>query len=301
MFANELAQLLEFLDLERIEVNLFRAHSPAARRDRIFGGQVLAQGLVAAGRTVEGRDAHSLHAYFLRPGDPKTPILFEVDRIRDGRSFTTRRVVAVQQGQAIFNMAVSYHVDETTALGEGAQLEHQIDVPVPPEPEGEVYEEAIRREIARHGIAIEQDDRRFDLPIEVRTEGGLHFADERVLPPEMRTWVRVKGRLPDAEGGGALLHQAVLAYASDLTVMVSAIRPHPIGLTTAGFRTASLDHAMWFHRPFRADAWLYFVQESPVSARARGFGRGSFYTRDGALVASCAQEGLMRYRPPARG
>jgi acyl-CoA thioesterase II len=288
MFANELDLLLRYLDLERIEVNLFRARSPVGRRDRIFGGQVLAQGLVAAGRTVEGRTAHSLHAYFLRPGDPNTPILFEVDRIRDGRSFTTRRVVAVQRGQAIFNMAVSYHVEEQG-------LEHQIDLAVPAEPEGEVYEVAIRREIERHGVAIDQDDRRFDLPIEVRTEGGLHFSDEGVLPPEMRTWIKAKGRLPDDD---ATLHQAVLAYASDLTVMISAVRPHPVGLTSPGFRSASLDHAMWFHRPFRADEWLYFVQESPVSARARGFGRGSFYTRDGLLVASCAQEGLMRYAPP---
>jgi acyl-CoA thioesterase-2 len=286
MFATELTQLLSYLDLERIELNLFRGHSPAGRRDRIFGGQVLAQAMVAAGRTVEGRSAHSLHGYFLRPGDPKLPILFEVARIRDGRSFTTRTVVAIQRGEAIFNLSISYAVEEKG-------LEHQIDVPVGGPPGGEDYQEAIRREIQRHGLAIEQDDRRFDLPIEIRTEGGLHFDDADVHPPRLRCWMRAKGTLPDDPA----LHQCVLAYASDFTIGVSAVRPHPVGLVTPGFRTASLDHAMWFHRAFRADEWLLFDQESPVSAHARGFGRGAFYTRDGVLVASCVQESLIRYRP----
>ena len=286
MFANELAQLLSYLDLERIEVNLFRGLSPQGRRDRIFGGQVLAQAMVAAGRTVEGRSAHSLHGYFLRPGDPNVPILFEVSRIRDGRSFTTRTVVAVQHGEAIFNLSISYQVEEKG-------LEHQIHADIGGPPEGEVYEEAIRREIERHGVAIEKDDRRFDLPIEIRTEGGLHFDDAGVHPPRLRCWMRAKGRLPDDPS----LHQCVLAYASDFTIGVSAVRPHPVGLVTAGFRTASLDHAMWFHRAFRADEWLLFEQDSPVSAHARGFGRGTFYTRDGVLVASCVQESLIRYRP----
>jgi acyl-CoA thioesterase-2 len=288
MFANELAQLLSYLDLERIEVNLFRGRSPVGRRDRIFGGQVLAQAMVAAGRTVEGRAAHSLHGYFLRPGDPKVPILFEVARIRDGRSFTTRTVVAIQHGEAIFNLSISYQVEEKG-------FEHQIDLPAGGPPGGETYEEAIRREIERHGMAIDRDDRRFDLPIEIRTEGGLQFDDAAVHPPRLRCWMRAKGRLPD----DLALHQCVLAYASDFTIGVSAVRPHPIGLSSSGFRTASLDHAMWFHRAFRADEWLVFDQESPVSAHARGFGRGAFYTREGVLVASCVQESLIRYRPPA--
>ena len=288
MFATQLEQLLELLDLERIEENLFRGVSPRNGRDRIFGGQVLGQALVAAGRTApREREAHSLHGYFLRPGEPAIPVLYEVDPIRDGRSFTTRRVRAIQRGEAIFNMSVSYQEPERG-------FDHQAVHEPTGEPEGEPYEDAIRTEIARHGMVIEADDRRFDLPIEVRTVGGLHFAGAEVEPPFTRTWMRARGRLPD----DLRLHQCVLAYASDLTLLVSAVKPHPVGLTTPGFRTASLDHAMWFHRPFRVDEWLLYVQDSPVAARSRGFARGTFYTRDGALVASCAQEGLLRYRPP---
>ena len=287
MFANELDQLLSYLDLETIERDLFRGHGPSARRDRIFGGQVLAQAMVAANRTVEGRLAHSLHGYFLRPGDPHAPILYEVNRIRDGHSFTTRTVVAIQRGEAIFNLSISYHQSESG-------FEHQIDAERLGVPDGEIYENAIRRELLRHGAAIDQDDRRFDLPIEIRTEGGLHFDDEEVHSPQLRCWMRTRGELPEDPA----LHQCVLGYSSDFTIGVAAVRPHPIGLVTRGFRTASLDHAMWFHRPFRADRWLLFVQESPVSAGARGFGRGAFYTEEGLLVASCAQESLIRYRPP---
>jgi acyl-CoA thioesterase II len=290
MFATQLEQLLGLLDLERIEENLFRGTSPQNGRDRIFGGQVLAQGLVAAGRTAPTeREAHSLHGYFLRPGDPKLPILYEVDRIRDGRSFTTRRVRAIQRGEAILNMAVSYQQPE-----EG--LEHQLPTDASLEPAGEPYEEAIRREIARHGVVLEADDRRFDLPLEVRSVGGMHFAGSAVEPPVMQTWMRSRDPLPD----DLRLHQCLLAYASDLTLLVSAVKPHPIGMTSPGFRTASLDHAMWFHRPFRLDDWLLYAQESPISTRSRGFARGSFYTRSGELVASCAQEGLLRYRPPSK-
>src|SRR5262245_33310546 len=290
MFATQLEQLLTLLDLERIEENLFRGVSPQNGRDRIFGGQVLAQGLVASGRTAPTeREAHSLHGYFLRPGDPKIPILYEVDRIRDGRSFTTRRVRAIQRGEAIFNMAVSYQVPEDG-------LEHQLESELPGEPAGEHYEEAIRREIARHGLVLDADDRRFDLPLEVRTVGGLHFAGANIEPPQAQTWMRAKSPL----GDDLRLHQCLLAYASDLTLLISAVKPHPIGMTSPGFRTASLDHAMWFHRPLRIDDWLLYVQDSPISARSRGFARGAFYTRAGVLVASCAQEGLLRYRKPAQ-
>ncbi|HXK22115.1 MAG TPA: acyl-CoA thioesterase II [Myxococcota bacterium] len=290
MFATQLEQLLALLDLERIEENLFRGVSPRNGRDRIFGGQVLGQALVAAGRTApREREAHSLHAYFLRPGEPAIPVLYEVDQIRDGRSFTTRRVRAIQRGEAIFNLSVSYQEPEDG-------FEHQAFHEEPGEPEGEVYEDIIRAEIARHGLVIEADDRRFDLPIEVRTLDGLHLAGADVEKPFNRHWIRARGRLAD----DLRLHQCVLAYASDLTLLIAAVKPHPIGMTTPGFRTASLDHAMWFHRPFRADEWLLYEQESPVAARSRGFTRGSFYTRNGVLVASCAQEGLMRYRPPVR-
>ena len=284
MLDPQLKELRELLDLEPIERNLFRGTSPRNGRDRIFGGQVMAQALVAAYRTVEGRSAHSFHSYFLRPGDPNTPILYQVDRIRDGKTFTTRRVIAIQKGEAIFHFEGSFCVAEKGYA-------HQLPIEMPDGPDGPSYEDEVRAEIARHAPAIEYDDRRFDLPIEVRTEGGLHLFDPAIRPPRTRTWCRAKGALPDDEW----LHQAVLAYASDLTLLVSAILPHPIGMT--GARSASLDHAMWFHRPFRADEWLFYDQESPISDRARGFARGAFYTRSGELVASCAQEGMIRYRP----
>lgn len=285
MLGLTLEHLLDLLDLEDLEVDLFRGHSPTDNRDRIFGGQVLGQALVAARRTVEARLAHSLHGYFLRPGDPKVPILYQVDRIRDGRSFTTRRVVAIQKGRAIFNMSVSFHEGE-----EG--FEHQRDRPDLAPPGGELYEDVIKAEVERQ-VAVDHDDRRFGLPIEIRTEEGLYLFDNSERSPNIRTWMRSRGPLPDDPG----IHQCILAYASDLTVMVSAVRPHPVGMRSRGFRTASLDHAMWFHRPFRADQWLSFVQESPVSAGGRGFGRGEFFTEDGVLVASATQEGLMRLDP----
>ena len=287
---DDAAGLVALLDLERIEVNLFRGVSPRQGRDRIFGGQVLAQALTAAQRTVEDetRIAHSLHGYFLRIGDPTTPILYEVDRIRDGRSFTTRRVVAIQRGEAIFNMAVSFQVPE-----EG--LAHQLDGEIPSEVEGEIYEDALVRAAAAAGFEFGRDDRRFALPVEVRTPGGLHMLDEATRPAEMHCWIRARGALPDEDR----IHQCVAAYASDLTILVPALYPHPVGVMSAGVQTASLDHAMWFHRPLRIDDWLLFVHESPVSARNRGFGTSRIYTRSGELVASCAQEGLMRRRPPA--
>ena len=288
MLGLDVERLLALLDLEDLELNLFRGGSPRDGRDRIFGGQVLAQALVAARRTVEERSAHSLHAYFLRPGDPRRPILYEVDRIRDGRSFTTRRVVAIQGGEAIFNMSVSFQAEEDG-------FEHQRDRPEHLEVDGELYEGVIRREVERH-VEVERDDRRFELPIEVRTEGGLHLFDESQRPPSLRTWLRAKSGLGENPG----LHQCVLAYASDLTLLVPAVHPHPVGMRSRGFRSASLDHAMWFHRPFRADRWLLYEQESPVAAYSRGFARGEIYDADGCLVASCAQEGLLRYRPEAR-
>src|SRR5262245_22610913 len=278
---------LEFRDLETLERNWFRGRSPQNGRDRIFGGQVMAQALVAAYRTIEGRSAHSFHSYFIRPGDPAAPILYQVDRIRDGQSYTTRRVIAIQHGEAIFHFEASFCTDEQG-------LSHQLATDLPSEPEGPAYEDEIRAELERHAPSIERDDRRFELPIELRTVGGLHLFDRAVRAPRTRTWLRAKGELPDDVG----LHQAVLAYASDFTLLVSAVLPHPVRMSDRGFRSASLDHAMWFHRPFRVDDWLLFDQDSPITDRARGFARGAFYTRGGALVASCAQEGMLRYRPP---
>jgi len=278
-----LADLLARLELERLELDLFRGTSPPAHNNRIFGGLVLAQGLRAAFHTVDvERIAHSLHAYFLRPGDPTRPILYEVDRIRDGRSFTTRRVVATQKGEAILNMAVSFMQDEDG-------FEHQIDVRVPREVAGELYEDGMRRGLREIGISVPDG---FPQPqaVEIVVQGELRLFDEGRYEPTMSTWLRSRGAL----GDDPALHQCVLAYASDLAVMVPAIHPHDVGMMSPGIHTASLDHAMWFHRPLRVDDWLYVVHESPVTARARGFGRATFYTRDGALVASCTQEGLIR-------
>jgi acyl-CoA thioesterase-2 len=282
-----LESLLHLLDLEQLELNLFRGVSPEDGRTRIFGGQVLAQGMVAAMRTVDPeRRAHSLHAYFLRPGDPRVPIVFDVHRIRDGKSFTTRRVVAVQRGEAIFNMAVSFQRPE-----EG--LAHQIDMPDVAGPENSpLYEDTLRAAAERRGGELGRD-RRVEFPVEVRTVGGFHAFDESPRPPQIHTWIRTKGPMPDDPG----LHQCVLAYASDLTIMVAAVYPHRASMTSPGFQSASLDHAMWFHRPFRIDDWVLHQQHSPASGGARGLGLGTIYTRGGALVASCAQEGLIRLGP----
>jgi len=284
--SDSLQRLLEILDLERIEVNLFRGQNPTDSRRRLFGGQVLAQGLVAALRTVEGRLAHSLHAYFLRPGDPRVPTVFEVERVRDGGTFATRLVKAIQHGEAILNMSVSFQVDV-----EG--LEHQIDKPAEPrEPDGILYEDEMRSGVEALGFAPPEGDLLFNPPVEIRTPGGLRMFETTSRPPHTSSWVRAKGQLPDDPA----IHQCVLAYASDMTLLSNAVNAHPVAVTSPGFQSASLDHAMWFHRPFRADDWLLYVMDSPVSARSRGFCRGTFFTRDGQLVASCAQEGLIRIR-----
>ena len=277
-----LQALLERLDLSSAGPDEFRGESPPSPNGRIFGGLVLAQAMRAAFATREERLAHSLHAYFLRPGDPEQPIVYEVDRIRDGRSFTTRRVVARQSGQAILNMSVSFMTDEDG-------FEHQVDADVPAEVSGASYEDELRRGLRAAGMAI-PDDQPPQQPVEIRMVEPLRIFDEERYAPHMLSWLRSRGPLPDDPA----LHQCILAYASDLSVMVPAIHPHDVGLMSPGIHSASLDHAMWFHRPLRVDDWLYCVHESPVSARARGFGMVHFYTREGTLVASCTQEGLIR-------
>jgi len=275
--------LLALMDLERIEVNIFRGNSPADSWQRVFGGQVIGQALVAACRTVEGRNAHSLHAYFLRPGDPKIPILFEVDRIRDGKSFTTRRVVAIQHGQAIFSMSVSFQVDE-------GGYEHQIDMPKVPQPE-DLPTEAERRlaladkvpEPMRHWFSRER-------PIELRPVDQRDILNPTPREPVQHVWVKATGPLPDS----IALQQVVLAYASDMTLLDTCLLPHGVNWFSQAVQMASLDHAMWFHQPFRCDEWLLYIQDSPSSSHARGFNRGAIYTREGLLVASVAQEGLIR-------
>jgi acyl-CoA thioesterase-2 len=285
-----LAALLDLLDLETIETGIFRGVSPKDRWQRVFGGQVLGQALVAATRTVEGRSCHSLHAYFLRPGDPKKPILYEVDRSRDGLSFSARRVSAVQHGEPIFTMASSFEVAEQG-------LEHQSIMPVVPPPETLKSEHQWRLEIlsdlpehARGWFLRER-------PIEIRpVEPPNRFAKGK-RPPRQTVWFRAVGPLPDSPA----LHQCVLAYASDMTLLDTSLLPHGFNLFSGDLQLASLDHAMWFHRPFRADEWMLYVQESPSASASRSFNRGEIYRRDGALVASVAQEGLVRIRPQTPG
>jgi acyl-CoA thioesterase II len=277
--------LLALLDLEAIEQNVFRGLSPQDRSQRVFGGQVLGQALVAATRTVEDRICHSLHAYFLIPGDPKLPILYEVDRSRDGKSFSSRRVVAIQHGRPIFHMSVSFQAEEPG-------LEHQIDAPVVPRPESlESEDEARRRHI---GEVPEQYREHFlrPRPIELRPVGRADWFQPEKRPPQQAVWMRATAPLP----ADCALQQCVLAYASDMTLLDTALLPHGIGWFSNRVQMASLDHAMWFHRPFRADQWLLYVQDSPSASGARGFNRGTIYSEDGRLVASVAQEGLMRLR-----
>jgi len=279
-------QLIALLNLDAIEVNIFRGSSPQDLSQRVFGGQVLGQALVAAYRTVEGRICHSLHAYFLLPGDPKGPLLYEVDRSRDGNSFSSRRVVAIQHGRVIFHLSASFQVEE-------AGLEHQIDAPSVPPPEELESEDEFRRQIVER---IPEQYREHFLrkrPIELRPVDQRDIFGGEKRPPHQSVWVRATGQLPD----DIALQQCVLAYASDMTLLDTALLPHGISWFSKEIQIASIDHAMWFHRRFRADEWLLYVQDSPSASGARGFSRGLIYSRDGKLVASVAQEGLIRVRP----
>jgi acyl-CoA thioesterase-2 len=281
--------LLSILDLEPLEHNLFRGSSPQVGWQRVFGGQVIGQALVAAARTVEARVAHSLHGYFLRPGDPAVPILYEVERIRDGRTFTTRRVAAIQHGRPIFSMEVSFQVAE-------AGLDHQIAMPTVPPPE-ELPSESDISSLYLEGAP--ESVRRYwerERPIELRPVDLRHYLGREALEPSQYVWVRATGRLPDDPE----IHRCVLAYASDMTLLDTALFPHGRMVFDPDLQAASLDHAMWFHRPFRADDWLLYAEDSPSASGGRGFNRGSLFSRDGQLVASVAQEGLIRVRggPP---
>ena len=279
-----LDELLGFLDLEELEVNLFRGRSPQDMRQRVFGGQVAGQALVAAGRTVEHGIVHSLHAFFLRPGDPKVPIVYQVDRIRDGKTFTTRRVVAIQHGQAIFHLSASFQ-----PLEDGP--DHSAPMPEAPEPDSlpTTEERMARLEGKVHPEVWKWLNR--DRPIEVRSVGDHDPFHPRPREPRQMVWIRAAGELPDQP---LLVHQCLVAYASDLTLLDTATLPHAIAWNDPAYVMASLDHAMWFHRPFRADEWLLYVQESPSAHGARGFTTGNLFTRDGKLVVSVAQEGLVR-------
>jgi acyl-CoA thioesterase-2 len=276
--------LLELLDLEPIEVNLFRGVSPDEKRQRVFGGQVAGQALVAAARTVDepNRLVHSLHAYFLRPGDPSVPILYEVDRIRDGRSFTTRRVVAIQHGKAIFNLQASFHDHETG-------MEHQTDMPTDAGDPEDLPDWKTRMEPHKELIPELWDRPR---PIDVRFVDSDPIVRAGTSGTVQRVWLRAAGELPD----DPTVHNCVLTYASDMTLLDTTLLPFGVGAFDESIQLASLDHAMWFHRPFRADEWLLYSQNVISTSSARGLARGEIFTADGKLAVSVMQEGLIRVR-----
>jgi acyl-CoA thioesterase II len=283
--ADALDRLIDLLDLEQIEVNIFRGRSPEERVQRVFGGQVAGQALVAAGRTVPpDRPVHSLHAYFIRPGDPAVPIVYLVDRVRDGRSFTTRRVSAVQHGQTIFTLSASFHHPEPGP-------EHADAMPDVPPPE------AVERNSDRLARLLGQVPPQVrESPVDLRSIGPM--SAEAARDPSLRTtrnliWLRVDGDLPD----DPLLHVCLMTYASDMTLLDSVLLGHGLSWLDGRTSGASLDHAMWFHRPFRADRWLLYAQDSPVAFGARGLAHGEVFTAGGDLVVSVMQEGLIRSRP----
>jgi acyl-CoA thioesterase-2 len=279
-----LDRVLDLLDLEPIELDIFRGRSPAGeRRQRVFGGQVAGQALVAAGRTVpEDRLVHSLHAYFIRPGDPTVPLVYLVERVRDGRSFSTRRVSTVQHGETIFALSASFHRPEPG-------VEHAAPMPEVPGPD-EIEPTIVR---LRRLFGDTADEYFYDSPIDIRHVGPLTFEAERdpaLQSTQNLVWLRANGDLPD----DPLLHVCLMTYASDITLLDSVLLAHGLSWADGSTRGASLDHAMWFHRPFRADRWLLYAQDSPVASGARGLARGEVFTAAGQLVVSVVQEGLIR-------
>lgn len=286
-----LEDLIHLLSLERLDTNLFRGQSRDIGAQRVFGGQVLGQALAAASYTAEDRVVHSLHAYFLRKGDHGAPIIYEVDRQRDGRSFSSRRVVAIQHGRPILNLAASFQNPE-----EG--LEHQIDMPEVPSPQ-DLTDLAKTRRKLRDVVPASKLPRFLlqERPFEFRPVQEPQLLDPEPQPAETQIWFRTVDRLPDDDA----LHRAILAYASDYNLITVALRPHGLSFLKPNFQLASLDHAMWFQRPFRADEWLLYVIDSPSATGARALSRGSIFSQDGTLVASVAQEGLMRVWPQDDG
>ncbi len=287
-----LAALLRQFELERLEINLFRGASRDIGSPQVFGGQVLGQALMAAYSTIDGessgRIVHSLHSYFLRRGDFKLPIVYQVDRSRDGHSFSSRRVIAIQNGEQIFTFAASFQAPQ-----EG--IEHQSAMPAVPMPEQlEDSAGALAAMLAR----LPEKLVRFlirERPFDVRFVEPLDLQAARPGPPQQHLWLRAVDRLPDDER----LHHCLLAYASDFNLLNTATLPHAASIMGGQLVMASIDHAMWFHRPFRIDEWLLYSMDSPSASGARGFARGSIFTRDGRLVASAVQEGLIRVLPPA--
>jgi len=282
-----LEELVQLMRLEQVEENLFRGQSQDPGWGALYGGHVLGQALSAAAQTVPAqRHVHSLHAYFLRSGDVSRPVLYDVDRIRDGASFTTRRVVATQRGEAIFHMAASFHVGEHG-------VEHQDTMPAVPPPESLQTEQDLARPHAHQVSEPYRSVLLAERPFEVRPvfpiDGALHATAH---PPERGMWIRAMGPVPD----DAAIHRALLAYLSDHSLISTSLLPHAMNWLTPGMHVASLDHVMWFHRPFRTDEWLYYAMQSPSACGARALVRGRIFSRDGQLVASVMQEGLVRLR-----
>jgi len=281
-------ELVEMLQVEQLEHNLFRGVSGDIGSPRVFGGQVLGQALMAAALTVEpARSVHSLHAYFLRPGDKAAKIVYDVDRIRDGGSFTTRRVVAIQHGQPIFNFAASFHVRE-----DGPR--HQAEMPKVVGPDGLMSVNELRRQNIDKWPERLRAVLHAETAIEIRQCEPSDPFNPPTRAPRDDAWMRASDRLPD----DPVLHQAMLAYASDFGLLHAALLPHGLSFMNGSVQAVSLDHAMWFHDEFRMDEWLLYATDSPAAHGARGFCRGNIFTQDGRLIASVAQEGLMRPQPP---
>jgi acyl-CoA thioesterase-2 len=285
--ACRLTDLLALLELEPIETSIFRGQSRDIGTPQVFGGQVLGQALAAASRTVEGRAVHSLHAYFLKRGDVQAPIIYEVDRARDGGSFSNRRVTAIQHGQQIFNMTASFQVPESG-------LEHQVEMPRVPGPDELRDLDVLARE--REGDLPPRLQRllQWERPVHVRPVDPRQFLERDLRAPAKYLWMKTTEPMPP----DSMLHQALLAYISDFELLGTTTLPHGLHATREGLQMASLDHAMWFHRPARLDEWLLFALDSPAAAGGRGLSRGYVFTADGRLVATLAQEGLMRRRDP---
>ncbi|SLM32601.1 acyl-CoA thioesterase II [Desulfamplus magnetovallimortis] len=281
---NVLSELLRLLKLEKIEENIFRGESQDLGFGNVFGGQVLGQALSAATRTVDvTRKAHSIHGYFMRAGDSTKPIVYTVDCIRDGRSFTTRRVVAVQKGRPIFSMSASFQMDEPG-------FDHQDEIPDVPGPEGIESDTEKFRKIAHMIPAKLRDKMICEKPIEIRVVNPVNPFEPGRMPPVKYAWFKSINLMPD----DIAIHRYMLAYASDFNLVTTSLYPHAKTFWSPGMQVASLDHAMWFHRDFRMDEWLLYAMHSPSACRGRGLNIGNIFTTDGKLVATVAQEGLIR-------
>jgi acyl-CoA thioesterase II len=279
-------KLVATLDLEKLEENLFRGTSPQIGWQRVFGGQVIAQALVAAYRTVDAdRFIHSLHAYFMRPGDPSVPIIYQVERIRNGSSFNTRRVVAIQHGEPIFSMSASFQIEEDG-------YDHQMPAPKVPAPETLLSETQLQEAFLAKAPPMIRKYWQNKRPIEIKPVSLAHYISNEKLAPNQDVWVRAVGDVPDDR----CFQAAILAYLSDMTLLDTSLYAHGTTIFDPSIQVASLDHAMWFHRPCKLDDWLLYSQDSPSASGARGLTRGSIMTRDGVLIASVTQEGLIRKR-----